>query len=431
MGGVDLPLRTAGDYEYKFLEMKKLLILLFFLNLNPVSAKEIVVCSSCETTSVAQAVEMATDGDVIRIKSGIYKEHDIKIINKSIKIIGENFPVIDAGMNGTAISIQADNFSIEGLEIRNVGKSHTKEFSAILVANSRNFRIVNNRLNNIFFGLLIEKSTGGEIKGNIIKSNAVTQDNSGNGIHLWHSDEVEVSGNEVSGTRDGIYLEFAGNTTISNNICKNNLRYGLHFMFSNNNKYLDNVFESNGAGVAVMFSKNILMYRNHFKKSWGSASYGLLLKEINDAELKHNIFESNTIAISADGTNRVKYTENEFRNNGYAVKIRGACYQNVFIRNNFLHNSFDVAYTGQINENEFTGNYWSDYTGYDLDKDGVGDVEYRPVKLFSYLVNQTPEAIILLRSMFIGLLDFSEKVSPIFTPKDLIDKKPLMKKIQW
>jgi nitrous oxidase accessory protein len=411
--------------------MKKFLLLFFMLQTGFLFSKEIRVCSTCEVTSVKAAVEQAVDGDVIRIKKGIYKESDIQIINKSIKIIGEDFPVIDAGMNGTAFSIQADNFSIEGLEIKNIGKSHIKEFSAILVSNSKNFAIKNNRLRNIFFGFLIERSSGGKISGNSIESNAVSQDNSGNGIHLWHSNNIEVTNNQVSGTRDGIYLEFAGNTVISNNVCKNNLRYGLHFMFSNNNKYLDNIFESNGAGVAVMFSKHIEMYRNHFRKNWGSASYGLLLKEINDAELKHNVFESNTVAISADGTNRVNYTENDFRNNGYAVKIRGACYQNIFTRNNFLYNSFDVAYTGQINENEFTNNYWSEYTGYDLNKDGIGDVEYRPVKLFSYLVNQTPEAIILLRSMFIGLLDFSEKVSPIFTPKDLIDSRPQMKKIQW
>lgn len=411
--------------------MKKLVFLFLLLNINTVMAKEIVVCSSCEVKSVKAAVEMAEDGDIVRIKSGIYKEHDIRIINKSISIIGENYPVIDAEMKGTAISVQADNFSIEGVEIRNIGKSHTKDFAAILMAHSKNFSIKNNKFNNIFFGLLIEKSTFGKITGNVIKSNAVKQDNSGNGIHLWHSSDIEVSKNQVSGTRDGIYLEFAGNTIISENVCKDNLRYGLHFMFSNHNKYLDNVFESNGAGVAVMFSKHIEMHRNTFRKSWGSASYGLLLKEINDADLKHNIFESNTTAISADGTNRVNYTENDFRNNGYAIKIRGACYQNIFTRNNFLHNSFDVAYTGQLNENEFKNNYWSDYTGYDLDKDGIGDVEYRPVKLFSYLVNQTPEAIVLLRSMFIGLLDFSEKVSPIFTPKELIDPTPNMKKIKW
>lgn len=406
-------------------------ILFFLLGIYNLNAAEIEVCKGCKISSIAAAVELAEDGDVIRIKKGIYNEYDIQILNKSIKIVGENFPVIDAGMQGTVFSIQADNFSIEGLNIKNIGKSHTREFAAILVANSNNFVIRNNILETVFFGILVERSTGGKIIGNKVSSNATQQDNSGNGIHLFHSNDITVSDNEVTGTRDGIYLEFANNSIISNNICKNNLRYGLHFMFSNHNEYLDNLFESNGAGVAVMFSKHIKMYRNVFKKSWGNAAYGLLLKEINDAELSHNTFENNTVAISADGTNRINYIENDFKNNGYAINIKGACYRNVFTRNNFLYNAFDVAYSGMLNENEFDQNYWSGYSGYDLNRDGTGDVPHRPVKLFSYLVNRSPEAIVLLRSLFIDIIDFSEKVSPIFTPAELIDANPQIRQIQW
>lgn len=411
--------------------MPRYSLLLLFLSFFTTQAKEIVVCNTCEVTSIQAAVDMATDGDVIRIKSGTYKEYDIKVVNKSISIVGEDFPVIDAEMKGTVFSIQADDFTIEGLNIINVSSSHTKDFAAILMAHSKNFTIKNNRLDNIFFGILLEKSTGGKVIGNTVKGNNKKQDNSGNGIHLWYSKEVEIRDNFVSGMRDGIYLEFAGNCTITNNTARNNLRYGLHFMFSDHNEYIENIFESNGAGVAVMFSKHIKMYRNQFRKSWGSASYGLLLKEITDAELRNNVFENNTIAISADGTNRMIYTENDFRNNGYAVKVRGACYNNNFSRNNFLYNSFDISYTGRLNENEFHNNYWTEYSGYDLNRDGVGDVPHRPVKLFSYLVNNSPEAIILLRSIFIDVLNFSEKVTPIFTPKDLIDHNPQMKKIVW
>lgn len=395
------------------------------------NAREIEVCHTCEINSVQAAVDLAEDGDIIKIRKGTYKENDIKIINKSISIIGEDFPTIDAEMKGTAFSISANNIKLEGLRIINVGKSHTSEFAAVLMAHSKNFVLRNNKLENVFFGLLIEKSNFGTIEGNQIQSNSVKQDNSGNGIHLWYANNIEISNNLVTGNRDGIYLEFASNSIISKNIAKNNLRYGLHFMFSDNNKYIDNTFESNGAGVAVMFSKHIEMHRNLFKKSWGTASYGLLLKEISDAELKHNVFEENTVAISADGTNRINYFENDFSHNGYALKVKGACYNNVFRNNNFLYNSFDISYEGRLNENEFSSNYWSEYTGYDLDKNGTGDVPYRPVKLFSYLVNKSPESIVLLRSLFIDLIDFSEKVSPVFTPAELVDATPKMKKIQW
>ena len=411
--------------------MSKYLILFMFFTIGSLHAREIEVCKSCEVKSIQSAIDMAEDGDTIRIKSGTYKEQGLTIIDKSLTIIGEDFPVIDAQMKGTALSVKAENFTIEGIKIINVGTSHTNDFAAILVSNAKNFEIKNNRLDNVFFGILIERSSEGTVSGNKITSNATDQATSGNGIHLWKSENISVEHNEVIGLRDGIYLEFVENTEVLDNFCKDNLRYGLHFMFSDHNVFTENVFENNGAGVAVMYSKFIGMDGNHFRKNWGSASYGLLLKEINDSELKNNIFEDNTIAISADNTNRINYIENDFKNNGYAIRIRGAVYDNIFERNNFLYNSFDVAYTGRLNDNEFNNNYWSGYSGYDLDKNGIGDVPFRPVTLFSYLVNQTPEAIVLLRSIFIGMLDFSEKVSPIFTPADLIDDQPQMKRIQW
>lgn len=405
-------------------------VFLFFLSFHNF-AHTITVCKDCKISTIKEAIEQAVHGDTILIKKGIYKEHGTTILDKSITIIGEGNPVIDGEMKGTIFSIQATKFSIEGLHIINVGKSYLEEFAAILIVNSKDFQIKNNLLENVYYGILIEKSSNGSISNNTISSNAKEEAHSGNGVHLWHSEDMTISNNHITKMRDGIYFEFVNNSTISKNTCKNNLRYGLHFMFSNDDAYLDNIFESNGAGVAVMFSKRIKMYRNLFKKNWGTASYGLLLKEINDAELINNVFEDNTIGIHADGTNRILFTKNNFLNNGYAIKVLGACYNNTFSKNNFLSNSFDLAYSGNINENVFDQNYWSSYTGYDLDKNDIGDVPYRPVKLFSYLVNKTPEAIILMRSLFIDIIDFSEKVSPIFTPADLIDSNPQMKKILW
>ena len=260
---------------------------------------------------------------------------------------------------------------------------------------------------------------------------AIEEYNSGNGIQLWYSHHIEIENNYVEHVRDGIYLEFSDDCLIKNNVSALNIRYGLHFMFSNDDTYQDNTFENNGAGVAVMFSKKIKMFNNVFKENWGTASYGMLLKEINDAEIIGNTFEENTIGINIEGSNRIVYKHNNFKHNGWAVKVRGACYDNEFTENNFLYNSFDIAYNSKVNDNTFDKNYWSNYTGYDLDKDGIGDVPYRPVKLFSYIVNRTPETIILLRSMFIDIIDFSEKVSPVFTPDNLLDNHPLIKKAQW
>ncbi|WP_040253391.1 nitrous oxide reductase family maturation protein NosD [Psychroserpens mesophilus] len=393
-------------------------------------ASPLEVCKRCPVSTLEEAISQSKDFDTIVVKKGTYKEHAI-LVNKPLTIIGENYPVIDGELKGEIITITADNVTVDGLFIINVGTSYTEDFAAIRVKKSKHFLIQNLVLEKLFFGIYIEKSSYGKIFHNKVIGDAVEEYNSGNGIQLWYSNHIEIEHNYVEHVRDGIYLEFSDDCIIKNNVSALNIRYGLHFMFSNDDTYQDNTFENNGAGVAVMFSKKIKMYNNIFKENWGTASYGMLLKEINDAEIIGNTFEDNTIAINIEGSNRIIYKHNNFMNNGWAIKVKGACYTNTFVENNFLYNSFDIAYNSKINDNKFDRNYWSSYTGYDLDKDGVGDVPYRPVKLFSYIVNRTPETIILLRSMFIDIIDFSEKVSPVFTPDNLLDANPLTKQIKW
>lgn len=390
-------------------------------------SKTVNVCGECEVKSIKEGVALSADFDTLLIKKGTYKEFNI-LIDKPLTLLGENYPIIDGEDKGEIIRIVSDNVTIDGLFIINVGTSYTSDYAAIRVVKSENFLIQNVVLEKLFFGIYLEKSNNGKVYHNKIIGDAVDEYNSGNGIQLWYSKNVVVEKNIVQHVRDGIYLEFSDDITIKDNTSTDNLRYGLHFMFSNDDIYTNNIFENNGAGVAVMFSKRIKMIGNTFRKNWGTAAFGMLLKEINDAEISGNTFEENTIGINIEGSNRIKYSNNNFIKNGWAVKVLGACYANTFTKNNFLYNSFDISYNSRINDNVFDQNYWSDYTGYDLDKNGVGDVPYRPVKLFSYIVNKTPETIVLLRSLFMDIIDFSEKVSPVFTPDNLLDMNPLMKK---
>ena len=405
------------------------LFLLFCLFGGTSMANTIVVCASCEYKTIKEGIQNAQPYDTVVVKKGTYKEVNI-IIDKPLVLKGEDYPIIDGELKGEIITIISDDVTVDGLYIINVGTSYTVDYAAVRVIKSENFLIQNLKLEKLFFGIYLEKSNHGRVFHNNIIGDAKEEYNSGNGIQLWYSQHVEIEQNIITHVRDGIYLEFSNFCTIKNNISRNNIRYGLHFMFSNDDLYENNTFLNNGAGVAVMFSKNIKMYRNTFKDNWGPASYGMLLKEINDSEIEGNIFEANTIGINIEGSNRVVYKNNDFIGNGWAIKSRGACYANFFAQNNFMYNSFDLAYNSKLNDNKFENNYWSDYTGYDLDKDGIGDIPYRPVKLFSYVVNRTPEAIILLRSLFIDIIDFSEKVSPVFTPDNLVDDNPRMKRIQ-
>ncbi|NND33225.1 MAG: nitrous oxide reductase family maturation protein NosD [Saprospiraceae bacterium] len=388
-----------------------------------VSAAEIKVCSDCDHQQIKTAVAQAKSYDTVYVLPGLYAEADI-IIDKPLTLIGQGFPRIDASSGKSGLIIRADSVSISGVHIVNVQVSHLDDRAGIRVEDCKEFRLTNNHLTNTFFGIYLQHAKRGIISGNIIKANAKEEMNSGNAIHLWYCNNVEIVANEVSGHRDGIYLEFVKESLIRENLSTNNIRYGLHFMFSDHNEYLDNIFRNNGAGVAVMFSKFINMRNNLFEENWGATSYGLLLKEIYDAEIINNRFIKNCTGIYVEGCTRINYKRNNFEGNGWAIRISGGCVSNEISGNNFIGNSFDLSTNSSSSENSFDGNFWSAYDGYDLDHDGVGDVPYRPVKLFNYIVDQTPEAVVLLRSFFIDLLNFSEKVNPLYTPKGVMDNFP-------
>ncbi|MCB0561474.1 MAG: nitrous oxide reductase family maturation protein NosD [Lewinellaceae bacterium] len=393
-------------------------------------AATVTVCPGCECSSIGQAIASANAGDEILIQSGLYQEGNI-IVDKALHLRGEGWPVVDGENNNEIFTVVANGVTIEGLLIRNVGTSYLKDRAGIRLKRVRDFSIRNNRLENTFFGIYLEHCSDGVVADNRVEGKAEEEMSSGNAIHLWYCKRIVAEKNQVRGHRDGIYLEFVDDSRIRYNLSEHNLRYGLHFMFSNDDDYFQNTFRRNGAGVAVMFSRNINMWENRFEYNWGRAAYGLLLKEIYDAEIRDNVFLENTIGIYVEGSTRIQYQRNEFNRNGWAIKMSGGCLDNTVTANNFLDNTFDLSLNSAPNNNSFDGNYWSDYNGYDLGRDGVGDVPYQPVKLFNYVVNRTPEAMVLLRSLFVDLLNFSEKVSPVLTPANVADNAPLMQKLNF
>ncbi len=382
--------------------------------------------------SIKDAVSTAREGDQIIIDGGLYFESNITI-DKKLHIIGKNNPIIDGSNSRTdeVFVIQADSVIIENLQIQNVGPSFVKDLAAIRVQRKQNFIIKNNTIVGTMFAIYLEYAENGEVSRNTITGTESNVLSAGNGIHAWNCQAIDIVGNTVINQRDGIYFEFVNDSRITNNVCKDNLRYGLHFMFSNDDEYSNNIFTNNNAGVAVMFSKNIIMHDNKFFNNWGGSSYGLLLKEIYDAEIYDNYFNKNSIGIRVEGSSRINYSNNDFINNGWGIKIAGGCYDNNITSNNFISNAFDLSIESTINSNTFDGNYWSRNNGYDLNGDGIADEPYRPVELYNYIVTKTPEATILLRSIFLDIINLSEKVTPIFTPHNVIDNTPLMNRLYF
>lgn len=376
--------------------------------------------------TVTAAIAAARAGDTVLVDNGIYFEKNL-VINKPLYLKGIGYPVLDGEKKYENISVKSSYVTVDGFLLQHTGVSSITDFAAIKIYESRNVTITNNVINDAFFGIYSQYGTSCIIKGNTLTASAKTEQQSGNGIHCWKSDSMQIIANTISGHRDGIYFEFVTNSVIWRNISFKNIRYGLHFMFSNNDAYITNVFENNGAGVAVMFSKGVKMFNNYFRENWGDAAYGILLKEISDGVIQGNHFENNTSAIYAEGASRIEMYKNIFKNNGWAFKIQASCMDVTLEYNNFIGNTFDVGTNGSLVLNKFNNNYWDKYEGYDINRDGVGDVPYRPVSMYSMIVEKNPPAMILFHSLIVSMMDKSEKVIPSLTPENLKDEKPFMK----
>lgn len=385
----------------------------------------IVVDRAGKNRSIKHAIAAAHAGDTIRIRPGKYSEGNI-ILEKPLVILGENYPVLDGDHRYEIFTIHAQHVTIQGLTFVNTGVASIHDLAAIKVLDSKYLYIRNNRLVNTFFGIHLSNSSQVWIENNDLRSDAKTEHQVGNGIHLWKCNHITIRDNKIRGQRDGIYFEFVTNTLITGNRSEGNMRYGLHFMFSHNNEYRNNHFVNNGAGVAVMYTAGVKMINNTFEHNWGSSSYGMLLKDIRDSYVKGNVFIQNSVGIFMEGSSRIEFTENTFLKNGYAVKLQASCDGNNFIKNNFSANTFDIATNGTLVLNKVNGNYWDRYEGYDLNKDQVGDIPYRPVSMYAMIVEETPTAVLLWRSFLVFLLDRAEKAIPAITPENLKDDTPSM-----
>ncbi len=396
---------------------------------SPAAARTIRVGPDGDVDSIGDAVALAQAGDSILVSPGIYREPTIQI-DVSVVLQGQPGAVLDGAAERGLLLVTAPDVTISGLIFRNVGVSFVEDRAAIKVDAGHNCRITDNRFEDTFFAIYLAKTAGCTVNHNIIIGSAERQTAAGNGIHAWYSRDLRIEDNVIRHQRDGIYLEFVEDATIERNVSVDNLRYGLHFMFSDRCRYIDNLFQYNDAGVAVMYTEHVEMIGNRFEHNWGSAAYGLLLKDINDSRIEGNTFLDNTIAILAEGANRMEVVDNDFEGNGWAIKIMANAIDNSFSRNNFLGNTFDVSTNSSRSYSSFTGNYWDRYQGYDLDRDGVGDVAFRPVRFFSIVVEREEPALILLRSFLVDLLDTLERVLPVLTPDALVDEEPQMRRVK-
>ncbi|HET9234615.1 MAG TPA: nitrous oxide reductase family maturation protein NosD, partial [Candidatus Eisenbacteria bacterium] len=327
--------------------------------------------------------DAAEAGDTLRIAPGVHKGQ--LVLTKALVVIGEPGSVLDGEGKGTVLVVKAAGTVLSGFTVRGSGWELLVDDAGVLVDAADDVLIERLTVRDTNHGIYLRNALRTTIRDCVLEGRRgrVPEENHGNALHVWYTRDTELSGNRITGYRDGIYLSFAEAAQIEGNLAWELDRFGLHSMYSQKITIRKNAFLRNTAGVALMFSNRMVMEGNRFSENLGSRTYGLLLKDCSDSEFRENRFTDNTIGLFLDGSNRNRFENNVFAQNGWGVFVYSSSESNVLTRNAFLENDLQVALDmrrtrNRVDENG-VGNYWSDARPYDLDADGQGDAPYCPV----------------------------------------------------
>jgi nitrous oxidase accessory protein len=402
-----------------------------------VGATAIEVCHTCAVTSLAEAVASAEPGAEITVRGGTYPGG--LTIDKPLTLIGIDNPVIDGQGQGTLVAATGVDLTISGFTLRNTGSNHDREDAAILVDGGK-ATIVDNRIEDALFGIYLKVAHGSIIRGNTVLAKQVDVAMRGDGIKIWYCDDVVVEGNQASDGRD-IILWYSNRGLIKDNSFDRE-RYGLHLMFSNDIRIEGNSLNANSIGLFIMYSRNPVIVGNTMSNNHGPSGGGIGLKDVDAAVVEGNRFVNNQIGAQIDTSPREIGIENYWFDNVFAFNDTAIAFQpsvrhNTLSGNNFIDNSQHVSIVGGGDLKDITwavdgrGNYWSDYAGYDANRDGIGDVPYKTQRLFDSLLDEEPALRLFLFSPASLAVDFAAKALPSVRPQTkLEDPAPLVNPVQ-
>lgn len=386
--------------------------------------------------TITEAINAASPGDTISVGAGTYRER--LVIEKTLRLIGVGNPVIDGGGSGTVVEIKAPGCVLKGFTVTGSGSHLSNEDTGILVDSATGTVIEENTLKDVLFGIYIKNSSDSVIRGNTLRGKEVEMHERGDGIRLWYSSGTKVLDNRISVIRDMV-IWWSSNTLVKGNIVEDG-RYGLHYMSSNHNRFEDNVFRNNYVGGFLMYSVDIQFYRNSFIDNRGiGTGYGIGFKDLDDVIAKDNLIIDNRVGIFLDNSPYLIDSWNDISGNVIAFNDIGVSLMPSIRRNAFLENSFmendeqvEVRGGGELAGNDWSrdgsGNYWSDYVGYDENGDGIGEIPYKSESLFESLIDAKPELRVFVFSPVAKAIELASQAFPVIKPEPkLTDEYPLVR----
>jgi len=384
-------------------------------------------------SAVAAMIEAAEAGAVVEVPAGVYEGN--LVIRKPIVLDGSAGAVFDGLGEGTVIEALADGVTIRGCTIRASGMDVTGEPSGIRVIGA-NATIESNTIEDALFGIDLREAPDSAIRDNRIACKDLEPGRRGDGIRLWWSHGCVVKGNVIRGSRDMVFW-YSENLRIARNTVTDS-RYGLHFMYSHDTELTGNELVGNSVGVYLMYSNRITLRGNRMRDNRGASGYGIGLKDCDDIVIEGNALLANRVGVYIDNSPSSIDSTGLFESNMIAFNEIGLLatpntHDNVFTRNAFIENEEPAAThgRGQLVANAFSregvGNYWSDYAGFDLNHDGVGDIAYEPRSLFGAMLAKEPNLRLFVHSPAQRAIEFTARALPELRPKPtLVDPAPLV-----
>ena len=374
------------------------------------------------------AINAAAANDTIEVAGGTY--YGNIVLNKPLSIVGIGRPVLRGEGQGSVVTMTAPGCTLSGFRIEHSGGMLVDEDSGILLKSDGN-RIEQNELGDVLFGIYLFHSNHNTIAHNSIRGRKeLGSGERGAGIHIWYSADNTIDHNTIAAMRDGMYLQNADHSVIRGNHVFD-LRYGLHYMYSNDNVFEDNSFENNVAGAAIMYSHNIQFRRNAFLHNRGFSSFGILFQDSENCLAEQNLIVDNVVGIFMEALRDSRFDRNLISANDTAIEAFASAEHNEFTRNNFIANLSPIRVIGKSSnmrwDSQGIGNYWSEYNGYDLNGDGIGDVPFRIQNLFEHLEGNRPRLRLYFSSPASQALASAGQVFPIIEGSREFDQHPLMK----
>lgn len=349
-------------------------------------------------------------------------------IDRPLTLDGGGNVILDGGGRATVLRVHAPGSVVRGLRITASGDSHDEPDAGLLVE-ADHVRIEANLLDDVLFGIHLKQANYGVVRNNRIRGRAAELNLRGDGIRLWNSHHNLVEGNELEAARDITVANSADNLFAYNRIQHG--RYGMQLIFSPRNRIEGNVIRNNTTGIAVLYSDQVDLVDNHIEHVRDVAGAGLAFKGSGLARVEGNTLLHCTVGIQTDAPPypeaRHSFIGNRVAHNVTGMFFYGEKGGHVVHGNRFENNLLQVGVSAPTSArgNDWRGNEWDDYQGFDRNRDGIGDTPYELWYYADRIWMETPQARFFRDSPALELLDFLERLAPFSAPERILsDPQP-------